>query len=108
MSVGAVVLAAGGSSRFGQPKQLAIFQGEPLVRRIVTAAKDAGCAPVMVVVGADAAQITSGLAELSVSIIEHPNWSNGLGSSIAVGVKHAATLPLTSTRRFCSLVISHS
>lgn len=92
MSVGAVVLAAGGSSRFGQPKQLAIFQGEPFVRRIVTAAKDAGCAPVIVVVGADAAQITPVLADLPVSIIDHPNWSNGLGSSIAVGVKHAETI----------------
>ena len=92
MSIGAVVLAAGGSSRFGQPKQLAIFQGEPLVRRIVTAAKDAGCAPVVVVVGAGAAQITPVLAGHSVSIIEHPNWSNGLGSSIAVGVKHAAII----------------
>jgi molybdenum cofactor cytidylyltransferase len=92
MSVTAVVLAAGGSIRFGKPKQLAIFQGEPLVRRIVTAAKDAGCAPVVVVVGASAAQITPVLAGLPVSIIEHPNWSNGLGSSIAVGVKHAASI----------------
>jgi molybdenum cofactor cytidylyltransferase len=92
MRVAAVVLAAGGSIRFGKPKQLAIFQGEPLVRRIVTAAKDAGCAPVVVVVGAGAAQITPVLAELPVSIIEHPNWSNGLGSSIAVGVKHAVTI----------------
>ena len=90
MKVGAVVLAAGGSIRFGKPKQLAIFQGEPLVRRIVTAAKDAGCAPVVVVAGA--IQITPVLAGLPVSIIEHPNWSNGLGSSIAVGVKHAVTI----------------
>ena len=92
MRVAAVVLAAGGSIRFGKPKQLAIFQGELLVRRIVTAAKDAGCAPVVVVVGASAAQITPVLAGLPVSIIEHPNWSNGLGSSIAVGVKHAASI----------------
>ena len=92
MSVAAVVLAAGGSIRFGKPKQLAIFHGEPLVRRIVTAAKDAGCAPVVVVVGASAAQITPALAGLPVSIIEHPNWSNGLGSSIAVGVMHAASI----------------
>jgi molybdenum cofactor cytidylyltransferase len=92
MSVAAVVLAAGGSIRFGKPKQLAIFQGEPLVRRIVTAAKDAGCAPLVVVVGASAGQITPVLAGLPVSIIEHPNWSNGLGSSIAVGVMHAASI----------------
>jgi molybdenum cofactor cytidylyltransferase len=92
MRVAAVVLAAGGSTRFGKPKQLAIFQGEPFVRRIAAAAKGAGCAPIVVVVGADAAQITSVLAGLPVSIAEHPNWSNGLGSSIAVGVKHAATI----------------
>ena len=90
MSVAAVVLADGGSIRFGKPKQLAIFQGEPLVRRIVTAAKDAGCAPVVVVAGA--VQITPVLAGLPVSIVEHPNWSNGLGSSIAVGVMHATRI----------------
>jgi len=87
MRVGAVVLAAGGSIRFGKPKQLAIFQGEPLVRRIVTAAKDAGCAPVVVVAGA--IQITPELAGLPISIAVHRRWSNGLGSSIAVGLKHA-------------------
>lgn len=92
MKVAAVVLAAGSSSRFGQPKQLAIFRGEPFVRRVVAAANDAGCAPIVVVLGADAAQITAALAGLSVSIAEHPNWSNGLGSSIAVGVEHAANI----------------
>lgn len=94
MKVAAVVLAAGNSSRFGQPKQLAIFQGEPFVRRIVTVAKDSGCAPIVVVVGADAAQIITTLAGSTVSIIENSNWSQGLGSSIAVGVKHAVkTVP---------------
>ena len=92
MKVGAVVLAAGDSSRFGMPKQLAIFQGEPLVRRSVTAANEAGCAPVVVVLGANASQITTILTELPVSIVEHPNWSDGLGSSIAVGLKRALAM----------------
>jgi molybdenum cofactor cytidylyltransferase len=92
MKVAAVVLAAGGSTRFGQPKQLAILRGEPFVRRVVAAANAAGCAPIVVVVGADAAQITSALAGLSVSIAEHQNRSNGLGSSIAVGVEHVANI----------------
>jgi molybdenum cofactor cytidylyltransferase len=92
MKVAAVVLAAGNSSRFGQPKQLAIFHGEPFVRRVVTAANDAGCAPIVVVVGAEAAQVTSVLAGLSVSIAEHPNWPNGLGSSIAAGAEHAVNI----------------
>jgi molybdenum cofactor cytidylyltransferase len=92
MKVAAVVLAAGGSTHFGQPKQLAIFRGEPFVRRVVAAANAAGCAPIVVVVGADAAQVTSELARLSVSIATNRNWPNGMGSSIAVGVKHAANI----------------
>jgi molybdenum cofactor cytidylyltransferase len=89
MKVAAIVLAAGGSTRFGQPKQLAIFRDETLIRRIVAAANQAECVPIVVVVGRDAAQITSELAGLPVSIAVHRNWSNGLGSSIAVGVRHA-------------------
>jgi molybdenum cofactor cytidylyltransferase len=92
MKLAAVVLAAGGSTRFGQPKQLAVFQDKTFVRRIVAAANEAGCAPIVVVVGPNAAQIASELTGLPVSIAEHPNWSNGLGSSIAVGVEHAANI----------------
>jgi molybdenum cofactor cytidylyltransferase len=88
MRVGAVVLAAGGSTRFGEPKQLAAFRSETFVRHIVAAAVEAGCAPVIVVVGADAAQITQELTGLAASIVMHPQWSIGLGSSIGVGIQH--------------------
>jgi len=88
MRVGAVVLAAGGSTRFGEPKQLAAFRGETLVRHIVAASVEAGCAPVVVVVGADAAQITQELTGLAASVVIHPRWSDGLGSSIGVGIQH--------------------
>ncbi len=49
--IGAVILAAGESSRFGQPKQLIRFRGKSLVRRIVDAAKKVRCSPIAVVVG---------------------------------------------------------
>jgi molybdenum cofactor cytidylyltransferase len=86
--VAAVVLAAGGSTRFGEPKQLAAFRGETLVRHIVAATVEAGCAPVVVVVGEDAAQITLELNGLAASIVMNPQWSIGLGSSIGVGLQH--------------------
>ena len=85
--VAAVVLAAGGSTRFGKSKQLAAFRGETLVRHIVAATVEAGCAPVVVVVGEDAAQITLELTGLAASIVMHPQWSIGLGSSIGVGIQ---------------------
>jgi molybdenum cofactor cytidylyltransferase len=87
MRVAAVVLAAGGSTRFGKSKQLAAFRGETFVRHIVAATVEAGCAPVVVVVGADAAQITPELNGLAASIAMHPQWSIGLGSSIGVGIQ---------------------
>jgi molybdenum cofactor cytidylyltransferase len=92
MRVAAVVLAAGGSSRFGKPKQFALFRGETFIRRIVAAAIEAGCAPVVVVTGEDSAQVTSELTGLTVWIAMNPRWSSGLGSSIGVGVQRAIDL----------------
>ena len=92
MSVAAVVLAAGGSTRFGKPKQFALFEGETFIRRIVAAAIEAGCAPVVVVTGEDSAQITSELTRSRVTIAMNPDWQFGLGSSIVVGIRHAMNL----------------
>jgi molybdenum cofactor cytidylyltransferase len=92
MSVAAVVLAAGGSTRFGKPKQFVLFQGETFINRIVAAAIEAGCAPVVVVAGEDSAQITSELTRFTVTIAMNPGWQSGLGSSIVVGIRHATNL----------------
>jgi molybdenum cofactor cytidylyltransferase len=92
MRVAAVVLAAGGSTRFGKPKQFTLIRGETFVRRIVRAAVEAGCAPVVVVTGEDSAQITSELTRFTVSIAMNPGWSSGVGSSIRVGVQCAMDL----------------
>jgi len=92
IQIGAVILAAGESSRLGQPKQLIRFRGKTLMRHVVDATTEAGCSPIVIVVGSDAAQITLELAALPVSIAVNRNWSSGLSSSIAVGVEHAANI----------------
>jgi molybdenum cofactor cytidylyltransferase len=103
-NLGAVILAAGGSSRLGRPKQLLAFAGETLVRRAVRAASETGCDPVIVVVGkiGDAirseldirdSRISSGPALRNLTptmIVENAEWRNGIGTSIRRGVQQLA------------------
>jgi molybdenum cofactor cytidylyltransferase len=83
----AVILAAGGSSRFGQPKQLLPLRGKTLVRTIVDAACEAGCSPVVVVIGSDGEKIQDELAHADVIKVENKDWRRGIGSSIRTGVQ---------------------
>ncbi|MEN3370400.1 MAG: molybdenum cofactor cytidylyltransferase [Verrucomicrobiota bacterium] len=85
-NVGAIVLAAGGSGRFGQPKQLLAFQGESLVRRAVRAVS-AQCSCVVVVVGDLGAEIENDLSESSATIVLNADWRCGLGTSIRCGLR---------------------
>jgi molybdenum cofactor cytidylyltransferase len=87
-SVGAIILAAGGSSRFGQAKQLLPFQGESLVRRAVRSAIEGGCASVSVVVGDARDRIETELRETTALIVENREWQRGLGTSIRCGLRH--------------------
>ena len=85
--VGAVILAAGSSSRMGRPKQTLQFQGESLIRRAVLAALGAGCSPVVVVTGANAELMRSELEGLDVREVLNSLWETGMASSIRVGVE---------------------
>jgi molybdenum cofactor cytidylyltransferase len=86
-NVGAVVLAAGGSSRFGRPKQLLIFRGETLVGRAVRVAMEAHCGPVVVVVGESGNAIRDVLRDSSAVIVKNAEWYRGLGTSIRCGLR---------------------
>jgi molybdenum cofactor cytidylyltransferase len=83
---GAVILAAGPSSRLGQPKQLLQINHETLVHRAARIALEAGCQPVIVVTGASAEAIAHELHDLPVTIASNPNWSAGMGASLRAGL----------------------
>jgi molybdenum cofactor cytidylyltransferase len=83
---GAVILAAGSSSRLGQPKQLLLYENRPLVTRAAEAALAAGASPVIVVLGAHAEKIRTALAGLPILIVENPAWSEGMASSLRSGL----------------------
>ena len=83
---GAVVLAAGGSTRMGEPKQLLRLGGRTLLRRTVDTLLASPTWPVVVVLGAQMASIRPEVARLPVLIVENREWAEGLASSIRTGV----------------------
>jgi molybdenum cofactor cytidylyltransferase len=85
--VGAVILAAGASSRMGSPKQTLQFRGESLLKRAALAALGAGCRPVIVVTGANAELSRRELDGLDVQEVLNTGWETGMASSIRAGVE---------------------
>ena len=82
-----IILAAGASTRFGRPKQLLDWRGEPFVRVVAQTALKAGLSPVIVVVGANAVDVEFKIKDLPVIIVRNENWQSGQASSIRAGVK---------------------
>jgi len=88
--IAGIILAGGGSRRFGRPKLLEILDGEVLIRRAVQAAKDAGLDPIVVVLGADGPAVRDALDQLAVQITNNPDWAKGQSSSVRAGLKMLA------------------
>ena len=105
-AVAFVVLAAGGSSRLGRPKQLLRWRGRTLLRRAAeTALACASCpgasagraggatavrlGPVVVVLGADAPAMRAELDGLPVQIAVNRRWREGVASSLRSGLRAA-------------------
>ena len=87
MGIPAIVLAAGASTRLGQPKQLVEYHGETLLARAIRLANESGAGPVFVVLGADIEAILSaGLRDGSVPVI-NKDWQEGIASSIQAGLR---------------------
>ncbi len=84
--IAAVILAAGAGRRMDGPKALLSFEGETLLRRAARAALDAGCRPVVAVIGA----WDPGLGDLAVQTVLNSEAPEGMASSIRAGI---AALP---------------
>ncbi len=128
MKIAALVLAAGGSSRLGEPKQLLRDEsGETLVHRAARDAVETGLSPVVVVVGALATVVRAAVEAPAldagcVHVVENSDWATGLSSSIRCGVQavvelHATVdalmiltcdMPSVGVNHMCALVTAFS
>ena len=95
----AVVLAAGGSRRLGQPKQLLKRGGETLVHRAVRLALETQPQRVLLVVGGHAQAVCDAVADLEVEVVMNTGWEEGLASSV-----RAAALALAGSQVRCLLL----
>jgi len=83
----AVLLAAGGSSRMGHPKQLLRIEDEALVTRMARRLIDLKPRSVTVVIGSAWQAVKDPLSGLPIQIVHNPRWEEGMASSLAAGVK---------------------
>ena len=85
-AVGLILLAAGGSTRLGHPKQLLPYRGRTLLRHAAETALASLCRPITVVLGAEADRLRPELVGLEVILAENTGWAQGMGSSIRAGL----------------------
>jgi molybdenum cofactor cytidylyltransferase len=94
VKVGAVVLAAGLSSRMGQAKQLLDWGGKPMVRHVVEVLTEAALTPVIVVIGHQRAAVEQALAGTPAQAIFNPDYADGsMLRSLQVGLQYMLGLP---------------
>lgn len=93
MFVTGLVLAAGGSTRLGEAKQLLPYRGRTLLDATLDRARTCGFDQLLVTLGASAEAVRAGVDLSGTEIVENPDFGTGCGSSIrtAIAVADART-----------------
>ncbi|GAB4455838.1 MAG: hypothetical protein Kow0070_04870 [Anaerolineales bacterium] len=106
--IAGIILAAGESKRFGKPKQLLEWKGQPFVRAAAQTALRAGLSPVVVVTGANAEAVEAAVRDLNVVIVRNDDWQSGQASSIREGLRSLTPPPSLPKIRNGKLDSQHS
>jgi molybdenum cofactor cytidylyltransferase len=85
-----VVLAAGGSTRMGRPKQLAELDGRPLLAHVLAAATDAPLDRVVVALGGAAPEVLDRVELGPAEPLVVEGWAAGMGHVLASTLAQAA------------------
>ncbi|MGQ0847609.1 MAG: nucleotidyltransferase family protein [Actinomycetota bacterium] len=91
--IAALVLAAGGSSRLGRPKQLEPWGNTTLLGRILSQVAEMPFDDRFVVLGASCDEVLATVDLSQWTVVENPEWGDGMASSLRVGLD--AVLRLT-------------
>jgi molybdenum cofactor cytidylyltransferase len=85
-----LVLAAGGSSRLGQPKQLLPYRGATLLDWVLGTARECRFDQLVVALGGAAGEVREGVDLRGVDVVVNDAYAGGCSSSIAaaLGVVH--------------------
>lgn len=84
---GIIILAAGNSTRMGEPKQLMKYKNKTFLQHIIDEAKGAHLNPVICVTGYQSDLITNSISVMGTLIVYNVRWSEGMGSGISTGIK---------------------
>jgi len=82
-----LLLAAGNSSRMGQPKMLLDFKGKTFLQHIIDEVKTLRGASLLVVTGCYHDMLKPVLESQQIPFIKNTLWQEGMGSSIREGIK---------------------
>jgi molybdenum cofactor cytidylyltransferase len=82
-----LVLAAGGSRRLGEPKQLLPYGPGTLLDHTVETARAAGFDQLIVALGGSSAEVRRRVNLSGADVVENPDFGEGCSSSIAAGMR---------------------
>jgi len=88
--IAGVILAAGGSTRYGQSKLLLPWKGQPLIRHIAEIAYNSRLDTLYVILGSETDRVYQALSGIPCHFVINLNWKNGLSSSVKTAVKSLA------------------
>lgn len=87
VKTGIIILAAGNSSRLGQPKQLLKYEGKTLVRRAVESSLESNSDGCVLVLGHNSELIKSEVQDIPIEVIINKDWEKGMSSGMQKGLQ---------------------
>ncbi len=92
-NIGILILAAGGSSRLGKPKQLLDINGQYFIQHFINVATVFNPHSIAIVLGAEAEKIAGKITITEkISIIKNENWHEGMSTSLQSGIDYFVNL----------------